>query len=105
MAAEGLVEDAAHDRVGMKHEVPPHEPAAVGEAVGELRRARVEEEPRCADAVGGEHDRARLLLDHAPVAIVVEDAVRAPVRPHGDLAHAGLRHEARAEVRAPSASR
>ena len=96
VAAEGLVEDAAHHRVGMEHEVPPDEPTAVGEPVGEPRRARVQQEPRRADAVGGQDDRARLLLAHAPVAVVVEDAVGAPVRAERDLAHAGPRHEARA---------
>ena len=39
MAAERTLEDAARHRVRMEHEIAPHESAAIGEPVGEARRA------------------------------------------------------------------
>ena len=81
VAVEGLVEDAGHHRVRVEHQVLADEPAAVGEAVGEVRerssgagaacRCRCRPAPRpppsagCSTAVG----------------VVVDDAVRHAVAP------------------------
>ena len=96
VAAERPIEDPAHERVRMEHEVPADQAAPIGQPVGEPRRARVQQEPRRADPVGGQDDRARLLLAQASLAIVVERPVGPPVRAERDLAHAGARLEARA---------
>ena len=96
VAAERPIEDAAHHRVGMEHEVPADQPAAIREPVGEARRTRVQQESWRADPVGGQHHRTRLLRVHAPLAVVVDRAVGESVRTERDLAHAGARDEARA---------
>ena len=91
-----MVEDAARHRIRMEHEVAAHQSAAIGEPVGKSGRARVQQEPRRADAVGGEHHGPRLLRPLAPVAIVVDGAVGQPVRPERDLADPRSRDQARA---------
>src|SRR5262249_56252458 len=46
-----------------------------------------------ADAVARQHDAARLLLVDPALGVVVDDAVRSPVGPKCDLAHASARDE------------
>ena len=59
-AFERLVEDAGDHGVGMEHQVLADQPAAVGQAVGKVRRARVQQQPRRADAVAGDDHDLRL---------------------------------------------
>src|SRR5262249_17740059 len=59
--ADGLIKDPHHHAVGMEHQILADETAAVGEPVGEQRRARVQQQPRRADAVARQHDDVRLL--------------------------------------------
>ena len=69
----------------MSHQPLPHQPAAVGQALREVPRLRVEEQSRGADAVAGHDHDTRPLLGEAAIGIVVQGAARQSCRVDGDL--------------------
>ena len=78
--AELLVEEAHHVGEGMKHQPPPDQAAAVGQAVRVPGPGREQEQPGRADPVRGQHDDLGLLDVLAPVLGHVLDACCQPAR-------------------------
>ena len=93
-----LVEHPGHRRDGMVHQVLPDEAGAVCEAVREQRRTRIQQEPRSADPVAGDHHHPRSLFLNVAVFVVVDGSCGEPVLSHGDLPHPGPRPHYRAIV-------
>ena len=87
----------------MEHQVPAHEPAAVGDALREPVGFRVQHQPGRADTVAGEDDERRPLALQPPLRVVVEHAARHAVPVQRDLAHpaAGAQLHARAQQNRP----
>ena len=80
----------------MVHQAATHLPAAVGQAVGEQGRLRVEQQTGGADAVASQHDDFGVLRLQVAVAVVIRRAGGPAGFVHQDLADAGVGDEARA---------
>ena len=76
------------------HQVAAHLPAAVGQAVGEQGAGGVEQQPRRADAVAGQHHDFGVLGLQVAVAVVVGGAGGAAGVVHQNLADAGVGNQA-----------
>ena len=72
----------------MEHQVLAHEPAGIGQPVGEATGGGVQQQPRRADAVAGEDDDLRRLELLDAVDVIINHAGRHAVFAGGDLAHA-----------------
>ncbi len=87
VAVEPFVEQALHERDRMEHQVLADQAAAVCETIGELRRFRVQQNARRADAVARHHDDFGALEAFLAGRVVVDDAVCEAVFVHRDLAY------------------
>ena len=77
----------------MPHIVASHLARGVGEPVRELRRLRIEQEPRRLDRIAGDADHARLLLLQGPALVGVDDAVDLAAGIVVDLDHHAVRSD------------
>ena len=74
----------------MEHQVLAHQPAGIGQAIGEAPGGGVQQQPRRADAVAGEDDDFRRLELLDAVGVVIDHARRHAVLAGDDLAHAAV---------------
>ena len=79
----------------MQHQPAAHEPRRVCEAVREAGRRGEQQEPRCPDSVGGQHDECGLLEVFPSVPVDVVGTSRPPAAVERDLSHACARDESR----------